>query len=87
MAHLFRKKNPHYLRAAYFRYCKFLLRLPRWHQNRKIIVRFGLIDIPSWIRSSGDDLCKMTIYFIHVYDPLQSFFHIDTGKLVHIVVG
>ena len=79
MAHLFRKKNPHTLRAAYFRYCKFLLRLPRWHQNRKIIARFGLIDMPSWIRSSSDDLCKKTIYFIHVYDHLQPFFHIDTG--------
>ena len=58
MAHLFRKKDHHTLRAAYFRYCKFLLRLPRWHRNRKIIAQFGLIDVPSWIRSSTDDLCK-----------------------------
>ena len=79
MAHLFRKKNRHTLRVAYFRYCKFLLWLPRWHQNRKIIARLGLIDMPSWIRSSSDDLCKKIIYFIHVYDPLQPFFHIDTG--------
>jgi len=79
MAHLFRKKNRHTLRAACFRYCKFLLRLPRWHQDRKIIARFGLIDMASWIRSSSDDLCKKTIYSIHVYDHLQPFFHIDTG--------
>ena len=35
MAHLFRKKDRHTLRTAYFRYCKFLLRLPRWHRNKK----------------------------------------------------
>ena len=79
MAHLFRKKDCHTLRVAYFRYCKLLLRLPRWHRNRKIIARFGLIDVPFRIRSSSDDLCKKTINFIHVYDHLQPFFHIDTG--------
>ena len=79
MAHLFRKTNRHTLCAAYFIYCKLLLRLRRWHQNREIIARFGLIDMPSWILSSSDDLCKKTIYFIHLYDPLQPFYHIDTG--------
>jgi len=79
MDHLFRKKNPYILRAAYFRYCKILIRLPRWHQNRKIIARFDLIDMSSWIRSSSDDLCKKTMYFIHFYDPLQPFSHIDTS--------
>ena len=74
MAHLFRKKDCRTLRATYFMYCKFLLRLPRWHRNRKIIARFGLMDVPSRIRSSSDDLCKKTINFIHVYDPLQPFF-------------
>jgi len=74
MAHQFCNKYRHTLPPAYFRYYKFLLRLPRWHQNRKIIPRFGLIDMTSWIRSSSDDLCKKTIYFIHVYDPMQSFF-------------
>ena len=75
MAHLFRKKNPHTPRLAYLRYSKFLFRLPRWHQNRKIIARFGLIDMPSWIRSSSDDIRKKTIYFIHVY-ALCSLFSI-----------
>ena len=79
MAHLFRKKDRHTLSVAYFRYYKFLLGLPRWHRNKKkIIAQFGLIDVPSRIRSSSDDLCKKTISFIHVYDPLQSFSHIDT---------
>ena len=73
MDHLFRKKDRHTLRTAYFRYCKFLLRPPRWHRNKKIIARFGLIDVLSRIRSSSDDLCKKTINFIHVYDPLQPF--------------
>ena len=35
MAHLFRKKDRHTLRTGYFRYCKFLLWLPRWHRNKK----------------------------------------------------
>ena len=82
MAHRFRKKDRHTLRAAYFRYCKFLLRLARWNRNKKKkTARFGLIDVPSRIRSSSDDLCQKTIYFIHVYDPLQPFFHIDTGLI------
>ena len=79
MAHLFRKRDHQALRVAYFRYCKFLLQLLRWHPIRKFIARFGLIDVPSRIQSSSDDLCKKTINFIHVYDPLQPFFHIETG--------
>ena len=79
MAHLFRKKNRQTLRAAFFRYCKFLLRLPRRHRNRKVIARFGLRDVPSRIRSPSDDLYKKTINLIQVYDPLQPFFHVDTG--------
>ena len=31
MAYLFRQKDRHTLRAANFRYCKFLLRVCRWH--------------------------------------------------------
>ena len=48
-------------------------------ETKKIIARFGLVDVPSRIRSSSDDLCKKTVNFIHVYDPLQPFFHVDTG--------
>ena len=35
IAHLFCKRDRHTLRAVYFRYCKFLLRLPRWYRNKK----------------------------------------------------
>ena len=74
MAHLFRKTNLHTLCAAYFRYCKFLLWLPRWHQNRKIIARFGLIDMPSWIWSSSDDLCKKNYLLYSRLRPSAAFF-------------
>ena len=42
--------------------------------KKKIIDRFGLIDVPSRIRSFSDDLCKNIINFIHVYDPSAAFF-------------
>ena len=50
------------------------------------IARFGLIDVPSQIRSSSDDLCKKTINFIHVYDSLQPFYHIDTDEFFHVIL-
>jgi len=42
---IFKKKDISDIRSSYFRFCKFLLYLPLWYRNRKIIKKFHLPNI------------------------------------------
>ena len=44
---LLKKNDVNQIRTFYFRYCKFLLYLPPWYSNGKIIRKFDVPDISA----------------------------------------
>ena len=61
-------------RSGYFKYCKYLLRLPQWYRNHTVVSKFDIVDAPSRLKHLSKDICLKTRQMIGVFDPLWPFF-------------
>ena len=73
-AFLLRKKDTKKIHSGYFKYCKYLLRLPRWYRNHTVVSKFDIVDVPSRLKHLSKDICLKTRQMIGVFDPLWPFF-------------
>ena len=76
-AFLLRKKDTKKIRSGYFKYCKYLLRLPRWYRSHTVVSKFDIIDAPSRLKRLSEDISLKTQQMMGVFDPLWPFFWIE----------
>ena len=67
---LLKKKDLNQIRTFYFRYCKFLLYLPPWYSNGKIIRKFDVPDISAKLALLHIRLSESAFYRLLPHHPL-----------------
>ena len=70
------KKDTKKIHSGYFKYCKYLLRLPWWYWNHTVVSKFDILDVPSQLKQLSKDISLKTQQRIGVYDPLWPFFEL-----------
>ena len=58
----------------YYRYCKFILYLPRSYQNTKLVKKYCATDITGAFEKSSAKLAIEALYRLGCFHPLMSFF-------------
>ena len=71
---LLKKNDVNQIRTFYFRYCKFLLYLPPWYSNGKIIRKFDVPDISAKLALLHGRLSESAFYRLSPHHPLVRLF-------------